>query len=222
MVQEATKEVTPKKKKRHAKGPEYERKFCRMLTEWITGKPDPVIFWRSAGSGSSATTGARFGRASNMDGDIISVDKKGQWVTDAFAIDIKSYSNFYIDTFFKMWEPKEFEMMERYLAALSTEKMKDVKKLGKSTPAYWWIKLCHEANRCNKFPMLVIKRKNYDEWMVITGVDKIWDSKTNQGVPWVAMMPVPMSLTGGAEYLTITRWSDFAPVHWKYVKGLVA
>lgn len=206
---------------RSAKGPTYERKFCRMLSHAFTGKEDPCIFWRSAGSGSSATAMAKRGKASHMDGDIVAIDAKGAWLTAAMCIDIKSYANFNIDSFFRMQEPDELRRMKNFLYTLEKYGIKKAIKLEKSTPAYWWIKLCYEAQRNKKEPMLVIKRSGYAEWLIVTNRGVMHDEVRNIGIYPDAYIIVDPNLCNGELEIAIHRFSNFKKANLKELKKVI-
>ncbi len=112
------------------KGNEFERLICRMLTEWITGKQKPEIFWRSASSGAKATQDAKSGNKSKMGGDIVSVSNEGAWFTNAFSIECKFYKEFKIESLLE----------------------------GKGIIKDWWAQCCGDAYREKKCPFLVFKK----------------------------------------------------------------
>jgi len=71
-----------------SKGSQFEREICRILTKWITGKANPVIFWRTAGSGSQHTN---LKGNSLMVGDIMAIDERALPFTRLFCIECKFY-----------------------------------------------------------------------------------------------------------------------------------
>ena len=81
------------------KGGDFERKVCRLLTKWITGKEKPEIFWRTPSSGAKATQDHRASHESDHHGDIMAIDEKGFWFTDYFLIECKFYADFDIFLF---------------------------------------------------------------------------------------------------------------------------
>jgi len=76
------------------KGSSFERQVCRILTEWITGKPRPEIFWRTATSGGKFTVDAKSGIRGKMPGDVMAIaGGGGSWFAPpdgAFVIECKS------------------------------------------------------------------------------------------------------------------------------------
>ena len=73
------------------KGGEFERKICRVFTKWITGQDKPEIFWRSATSGAKATQDHKKGHKSKMGGDIVAVDRQGQWFMYFCGLDYRHW-----------------------------------------------------------------------------------------------------------------------------------
>jgi hypothetical protein len=124
----------------NAKGGKYERWVCCELTRWITGKPKPELFWRSATSGAKATQDAKKGHKSKMGGDIISVDAQGIWFTNCFSLECKdrdSYGN--LDLLFQ----------------------------GRGDFLKWWEQAKADASRVNKVPMMICKRYRGDDLLVV-------------------------------------------------------
>ena len=123
----------------NAKGGEFERWVCRELTRWITGKPKPELFWRSATSGAKATQDAKKGVKSKMGGDLVAIDAAGQWFMDCFSLECKDrheYGN--LDMLFT----------------------------GQGDFLKWWEQCCNDALRVNKVPMMVVKRYRRDPLVV--------------------------------------------------------
>lgn len=64
-----------------AKGNSFERDVCRKLSEWLTGKTDELICWRSASSGATSTINFKLKKnkllANKHAGDIVSIVEKG-------------------------------------------------------------------------------------------------------------------------------------------------
>jgi hypothetical protein len=140
------------------KGQKFEREVCRDLSEWITGERDPVIFWRSAGSGAQATMAHRTGKGSNMDGDIMSLDGQGEWLTNAVTLDSKWYKKWHFDVIFTT----------RYKDILTYQKYWDTpkeKKYRKDNIIFWWHKLKWEGEKVNKIPMLIVRKNLYDPYL---------------------------------------------------------
>jgi len=122
------------------KGGAFERKMCRALTEWITGKKDPVIFWRSASSGAQATQSIKHGKKSTMGGDAIAVDKLGQAFIDKYLLEFKHYKTYDLEKFL----------------------FKNDGDLAK-----WWEQCKRDAKLASKKPLMIFKRNNFPEMVMI-------------------------------------------------------
>jgi len=83
---------TKRKKRRNygAKGGEFERQMCVLLSEWWSkGKQDDLL-WRTAGSGARATVRGRKGKTTvNHCGDICSTDPSTKALMDVVCIELK-------------------------------------------------------------------------------------------------------------------------------------
>lgn len=113
------------------KGGGFEREVCRKLTLWITGKPKPEILWRSATSGAKATQDAKQGLRSGMGSDLVSVDPRSAWLTNAYSIEIKFRASF------------------GSLRSLVT---------GKGGLCDWWMQVCADSVRDGRKPFLIFKQ----------------------------------------------------------------
>jgi hypothetical protein len=73
-------------------GGSYEREIARLLSKWISGKDDPLICWRTAGSGSVATNDKKRGLSGiTQDGDFQCLNSKYEHIFNLFFIDSKCY-----------------------------------------------------------------------------------------------------------------------------------
>jgi len=113
------------------KGSQFERDVCRILTKWVTGKEDPVIFWRTAGSGSQFTV--KKGE-SPMCGDIMAVDPRGEPFIDYFCVECKNWRRIPI------------------MAFLTGQEVGLLKE--------WWEELVGKCSWADKKPLLIFK-ENY-------------------------------------------------------------
>ncbi len=78
-----------------AKGSQFERDICHMLSEWWTDGERTDIFWRTAGSGARATTRGRKGKTTKgQHGDICAIDPIGQPFLDRFCVELKNGYNY--------------------------------------------------------------------------------------------------------------------------------
>lgn len=116
------------------KGSSFERLICKKLTRWVTGKEDPLIFWRTASSGAHATQKAKANKASKMYGDIMAIAKEGEFLTDRFVIECKHYKDY------------NFEDFVLYSKGLVMD---------------WWNQVKNDTEKAGKHPLLIYKRNNY-------------------------------------------------------------
>lgn len=73
-----------------SKGNSFERRLCKLLSEWITHGERDDIFWRSATSGGRATVRRKQNRSTaNSDGDISAIDPIGMPMTENVCIEAK-------------------------------------------------------------------------------------------------------------------------------------
>lgn len=73
-----------------AKGSNFEREICKLLSLWWTGGEDDAVFWRSSQSGGRATQRAKSGRKTfGSYGDIAAVNPIGQPLLKLFTIELK-------------------------------------------------------------------------------------------------------------------------------------
>lgn len=114
-----------------AKGSEFERQVCRQLTEWVTGKRRPEIFWRSATSGAKATSEIKAGRRSHMGGDIVAIHPEGQWFTTLFSVECKNRKSFGALPYFLLGEVALYE---------------------------WWARCCLDAVSTTRVPLLIFRQ----------------------------------------------------------------
>lgn len=71
-----------------SKGSQWERDICKMLTEWASGQPKPLLWWRGQGSGGMFTrSGGSAGN--NFSGDIYPIHEDGYFLSNIFSIEAK-------------------------------------------------------------------------------------------------------------------------------------
>lgn len=77
-----------------AKGSEYERSLCRILSIWYSKNTAEDYFWRTSGSGSRATNLAAAGHdlTKYQNGDMTFIRPEGRPLLDFFSFEFKSYS----------------------------------------------------------------------------------------------------------------------------------
>lgn len=75
-----------------AKGSAFEREVCKKLSLWASNGIRQDLYWRSAMSGGRATIQLNQGKLNQTQiGDISSIDRLGQELTDKFILELKFY-----------------------------------------------------------------------------------------------------------------------------------
>lgn len=69
------------------KGGDFEREVSKILTIWLTGQEKPYKYWRMPGSGGLATIHEE---CADLSGDIRSLSRDGEFLTDVFNIECKT------------------------------------------------------------------------------------------------------------------------------------
>lgn len=82
-------------------GNNFERKFCKLLSEWITKERNSLICWRQAHSGSISSIRKKKGLSPAEEGDIHCIDPQYQRFFDKIYFDTKSHKNINFHSFFK-------------------------------------------------------------------------------------------------------------------------
>jgi len=104
------------------KGGEFERGICRSFSLWWTdGKRDDV-FWRTSGSGATATRRSQKGKKTfGQHGDIQATDPLGQPLIDVMTIEMKKgYNKAYFFDFVESTGSKE-KMWEKFIGKARRE-----------------------------------------------------------------------------------------------------
>jgi Holliday junction resolvase len=122
------------------KGSSFEREISRYLTMWLTGQDKELHFWRSPSSGAVATINK--GNA-DIAGDIIAVQPEAEFFTKLFFIECKT----------------------GYPKASFHQHLKENKNFDISG---FWTKANAEAERSNKYPILIYRKLSYN---IIIGID---------------------------------------------------
>jgi hypothetical protein len=129
-----------------AKGSQFERDICRLLSRWVShGKRDD-LYWRTAMSGGRATVAKRKGIDVRQTGDITAVSPEGHALTNLFFIETKFYKSLAIDSF----------ILEN-----------------KGPLAAFWKEACVKARSHKLLPMLIAK-ENRREPLIITSSQTIF------------------------------------------------
>jgi len=114
------------------KGASFERKVCKDLSFWLSGGEHPDLLWRSAMSGGRSRVLAKQGvTASNQLGDLSSINRLGEPLTNNFIVECKFYKDL------------------------------DLHKIitgGKSKLTEFWKQLWFDCKENEKFPMLIAKQ----------------------------------------------------------------
>lgn len=92
-IKEEQEEPPILKKRKNVKGigNSWERKFCKLLSKWVSPNTNDLLFWRSASSGAVATN--RFKKklsTKNMDGDITCLDSNYAELTNKIYFECKT------------------------------------------------------------------------------------------------------------------------------------
>ena len=126
------------------KGSAWERDISKTLTKWLTGTEKPYVFWRAPSSGAMATISEE---NKEISGDIIALRPEGAFLTDKFSIECKvgyPTSNFH-----------------KHLKGVKNDEIRS-----------FWSQCCGDADRADKLPMLIYKKKQYN---ALIGVSVIND-----------------------------------------------
>ena len=84
-----------------AKGSDFERKICTILSLWVSGLKREDIFWRSSMSGGRANLPQRRSRGhqfSSQSGDISAVHPMGHQLVGVFLIECKFWRSLDLDS----------------------------------------------------------------------------------------------------------------------------
>jgi hypothetical protein len=127
-----------------AKGGAWEREVCKQLSFWVSKGKSEDLFWRSAMSGGRSTVAHAKGKLVRAAGDICSVAPEGHILTDLWVIECKHVKRLYLD---------QFLIQE-------TGWLKKV-----------WDKLRAEANRHNKWPLLIAKQNGWPALAITLDAD---------------------------------------------------
>jgi hypothetical protein len=69
-----------------SKGGQFERDIAKTLTEWVTGKKSPYVFWRTPSSGQLMTVS----QAVDVSGDLMAIRPEGTFLTNKFSFECKN------------------------------------------------------------------------------------------------------------------------------------
>lgn len=130
------------------KGSTWERDVAKKLTKWLTGQEKPYVFWRAPSSGAMATLSIENREVS---GDIIAIRPEGEFLIDKYSIEAKiGYPN---------------SNFHKHLKGVKNDEIR-----------LFWEQACGDAERADKLPMLIYKKKQYNALIGVSVVpDKLKD-----------------------------------------------
>jgi hypothetical protein len=113
-----------------AKGGSFERDIARCLTKWFSGQDKELYFWRSQSSGGLAT----IANQAHIGGDIVAIKEEGYKLTNKYSIEIKTgYEN-----------------------TCMFQHLKNIKNFNIEV---FWKQCILDANKADKLPMLIYRKK---------------------------------------------------------------
>lgn len=130
-----------------AKGSTFEREICKTLSLWWSQNKRDDCFWRTSGSGARATKRAKTNKkTSGHYADVCAVDRFGEPLIDAFAIEIKrGYSRHSVADLFDVPATAATQEYEKFL----TQAIKSHQQSGSVT----WMLICRRDRR---LPIVII------------------------------------------------------------------
>lgn len=151
------------------KGPVFERKICRLLTLWASGKPEPLWYWRTAGSGARATRMKAPG--SVQAGDLMAIDQRGGFLTKVLLVELRNR---------KKMNPLDF--------IAGTTNPKD------SLRSWWLEEVVVKAKAEDKMPFAIFHRwqSKYDYCIVKEEFIDWIGSKKRLFDGWLSYMHIPV------------------------------
>lgn len=150
-----------------AKGQQFERDVCVLLSRWWTGGENDSVFWRTANSGGRATVRGKKGKTTRGQyGDICATDPIGQPFIDLFNVEIKrGYSR---HTFADILDCPSNGAMPKYL-----EWFVKAQKTSEEAGTYSWLLI---AKRDRRDPVVFVPSdalmRNYEESSILCDLGK--------------------------------------------------
>jgi hypothetical protein len=141
-----------------AKGSSFEREVSKILTKWCSGQDEEYWFWRTPSSGAISTITNGNGELS---GDIIALLPEGTFMTSRFSIEVKT------------GYPKS--SFHKHLKGVKNDEIKS-----------FWEQCVNDANRANKLPMLIYKKKQYNALLGISELKGVLKRKL-KNVPSITL-----------------------------------
>jgi hypothetical protein len=124
-----------------SKGSAFERELSKLLTVWVSGLDEPILFWRVPASGGMMTRNFHVGEA--FSGDIRSLHPSSAWVTDIFSIEAKN----------------------GYPGASHDKHLKENKS---DAIKSFWVQAVRDAEVVTKIPLLIYRKKGLPPWVGVT------------------------------------------------------
>ena len=140
------------------KGSTWERDIAKTLTKWLTGKEKPYVWWRMPGSGAIATISEE---NKELSGDIMSLRPEGAFLTDRYSIEAK---NGYPSSSF-----------HKHLKGVKNDEVR-----------LFWKQTVDDANRAEKLPLLIYKKKHYNALIGISDFEGVLKHKL-RNIPSIIM-----------------------------------
>ncbi|QDP54837.1 MAG: hypothetical protein Unbinned3891contig1000_35 [Prokaryotic dsDNA virus sp.] len=137
---------------RAKKGSAFEREISKRLSLWWTEGVREDVFWRSAGSGSRATTRAKQGKTTHGSyGDIATLDPIGDPLLEMFTIELKRGN-----TIKDPWDLVDELPGRRSKPQKFEEALEQVVTSQRQAGSLYWMLLCKKDGRV---PMVYVPRR---------------------------------------------------------------
>lgn len=174
-----------------AKGGNFEREFCWVLSRWWCGNPNELIFWRTSNSGGGATIRHRKGISNKSHaGDITAIEPTGRPFCDLITIEAKRGYN---DT-----------------ANLHSLLDRQIKKNTVAHPYEKWIKQAKKAaKRANSAFWMIVHRRDHKQALCLFP-NELFTMLV--GGPGAGFRPLPspfFTLKIGGTSLVGMKWRHF-------------
>lgn len=150
-----------------AKGASYERSVCNRLSMWVSEFTREDVFWRSAMSGGRATLRAKQGRSTTFtaqSGDICATHQLGHLLLSKFVVECKCW--------------KDIEAGRLVFGR-------------KGKVPMFWQQVCTEADRDNRWPMLIVKQNRQPELVCVPRDGYRWLARATERGTFVPTCVIP-------------------------------
>lgn len=160
-----------------SKGSGFEREIARFLTRWMSGQDKDLYCWRSPGSGSVGTINIG---SKALSGDLIPLKPEAAKLFDMFSIEAKT----------------------GYPGA---DPLKVIKKVKNDELKAFWVQANRDAERTEKYPMLIFKKKGMKPMIGLT-IDGILHFK---GSNHLDLVSISINFREGLPGLVLFDMEDF-------------